>query len=147
MEESPNPNAPTPRQAARMRLPEDRHRAARVNRRTAAHGRLNTVAMPWIDFGEDLNAILAGSAIRNGNHFVVSGREYVLEGGGRLCPLVGEGFSQLGRGAYRALGCYNDLGITDLAEAQLDREIVREDEREAARAVWRALQEWRQGRR
>jgi hypothetical protein len=100
--------------------------------------------MPWVNFGEDLAAILAGRATRDGNRFVVNGREYVLEGTGRLCPIAGEGFYQLGRGAYRALGWYNDLGLTGVAEAQLDQQLVREHERETAREVWRALQAWRQ---
>ena len=91
------------------------------------HSVVNTVAMPWVDFGEDLEAILSGHAIRDGNRFVVNGREYLLEGGGRLCPTVGEGLYQLGRGAYRALGWYNALGLTGLAETQLDQQLVRED--------------------
>lgn len=147
MEEEPNPNLPTPRQAARMRLPEPRHRAARVGPRTRVHSVVNTVAMPWVDFGEDLEAILSGHAIRDGNRFVVNGREYLFEGGGRLCPTVGEGLYQLGRGAYRALGWYNALGLTGLAETQLDQQLVREDERDAARQIWLALQAWRQGQR
>lgn len=145
MEEEPNPNLPTPRQAARMRVPEPRHRAARVGRHTAAHGELNTVAMPWVNFGDDLEDILAGRASRDGNRFVVNSREYVLEGTGRLCPITGEGLYQLRRGGYRALGWYNALGLTAMAEAQLDQHMVLEEEREAARVVWRALQAWRQG--
>jgi hypothetical protein len=144
VEEEPNPNAPTARQAARMRIPESRHRAARVRQRAQPHGDVNTVAMPWVDFGKDLADILAGRATRNGNHFTVNGREYVLEGGGRLCPVSGVGFVQLGRAAYRALALYNDLGMTTAVEAQLDRDKIDETERERARDVWRALQAWRQ---
>jgi hypothetical protein len=146
VDEELNPNAPTPRQAARIRVPESRHRASRVGLRSQVHGDVNTVAMPWVDFGEDLAAILAGRAIRNGNHFLVNSREYVLEGEGRLCPIVGEGFIPLGRGSYRALGMYNEWGLTEFAEARVNRARIREDEREAARQVWRLLQEWRQER-
>jgi hypothetical protein len=140
--EEPNPNLPTERQAARMRVPEPRHRASRVGREARLHSEINTVAMPWVDFGQDLAAILAGLAIRNGNRFIVNGREYLLEGGGRLCPVSGEGLIQLGRGAYRALGWYNDLGMIAAAEEQLDRREIDEVERQRARVVWRALQSW-----
>jgi hypothetical protein len=144
VEEEPNPNLPTERQATRMRLPEPRHRASRVNRRSRTHGEVNTVVMPWVDCGDDLTAILSGDGVRDGNRFVVNGREYLLEGGGRLCPVSGSGFVQLGRGAYSALGWYNDLGVTVAVEAQLDLDGVYETERERAREVWRALQAWRQ---
>jgi hypothetical protein len=142
VEEERNPNLPTPRQAAILRQPDARHRAARVTRRSVAHGDINTVAMPWVDFGLDVAAILAGDCIRAGNHFIVNRREYVPEGGGRLCPVSGAGLIQLGRGGYQALGLYNDLGLTEAAETQLDLANVREEERAIARAVWRALQAW-----
>ena len=48
---------------------------------------------------------------------------------------------------YSALGWYNDLGLTQTVEAQLERDEVGEAEREHAREVWRALQAWRQGLR
>jgi hypothetical protein len=142
LEEEPNPNLPTPRQAARMRVPEQRHRAERVRRPVRSHGPVNTVAIPWVDFAADLAAILAGKAARQGNRFLVNRREYVLEGGGRLCPVSGDGLIQLGRGAYQALGLYNDLGVSEAAETQLDRAKVRGEERAMARSVWRALQAW-----
>ena len=127
-----------------MRVPEARHRASRVNRRSKPHGDLNTVAMPWVDFGQDLTAILAGACIRDGNRFVVNGRAYILEGDGRLIPITGEGLIPLGRDAYRALGQYNQTGLTEAAEAQLDLDQVHESERPVAREVWRAIQEWQQ---
>jgi hypothetical protein len=98
--------------------------------------------MPWVDFGQDLSAILAGDCIRHGNRFIVNEREYVLEGGGRLFPVSGAGLIQLGRGAYTALGRYNDLGVTEEVEAQLELDEVDEAERERAREVWRALRVW-----
>jgi hypothetical protein len=127
-----------------MRIPEARHRAARVGLRSQVHGDVNTVAMPWVDFGADLAAILSGRAIRNGNHFLINGREYLLEGEGRLCPIAGEGFIPLGRGAYRALGMYNTWGLTEFAEARVDRARILEGEREVARQLWRLLQDWQQ---
>jgi len=144
VEEEQNPNLPTPRQAAILRPPNRRHRASQVNRRWLPHGEINTVAMPWVDFGQDIVAILAGNGIRHGNRFVVNEREYVLEGGGRLFPVSGEGLIQLGRGAYIALGWYNDLGVTGAVEGQLQRNGVYEAERARARDVWRVLQAWRQ---
>ena len=64
--------------------------------------------MPRVDVMADVEAIRAGRAIRKGNRFVVNHRTYVLEPGGRLFPRDGDGFYQLGRGAYRALALYND---------------------------------------
>jgi hypothetical protein len=133
--EEPNPNAPTARQAARIRIPEARHRVAHAGERTYPHGDVNTVAMPWVDFGQDLADILAGGATRDGNRFDVNGRIYVLEGGGRLYPLSGEGLAQIGRGAYRALGMYNDWGLTEIAEVRLAQARIREDERAVARQI------------
>jgi len=146
VEEEPNPNLPTARQAARMRIPESRHRAARVGERSQPHGRVNTVALPWVDFGQDLADILAGHCTRDGNRFSVNGRVYILEGGGRLFPQSGEGLIPLGRGAYTALGLYNDFGMTTAVETQLDLAKIDEAERELAREVWRTLQAWRQRR-
>jgi hypothetical protein len=145
VEDEPNPNLPTARQAAIMRVPEARHRASRVNARTAPRY-VNTVAMPWVDFGQDRADILAGRCVRDGNRFRVNGREYMLEGGGRLFPIAGDGLYQLGRGAYRALGRYNEGGLTDAVETQLDQLNIRQEERQVARLIWRALQGWRQER-
>ena len=142
MEEEPNPNLPTARQAAILRPPSPRHRAERVRIRTYPHGDVNTVAMPWVDFDEDLSEIRAGRCGRDGNRFVVNGREYVMEGNGRLFPTSGDGLQQLGRGAYLALGWYNQLGVTAAVDAQLDLERVTEDERLRALAIWQILQEW-----
>lgn len=143
MSDDPNPNLPTPRQASRMRVPGSRHHATRVNSRLKARKAVNTVAMPWVDFGQDLAAILAGRSMRDGNVFRVNGREYVLEGDGRLIPVYGDGLYQLGRGAYRALGLYNSEGLMESVEAQLDRELILEDERRIARTVWLEIQAWR----
>ena len=86
LEEEPNPNLPTPRQAAILRPPSSRHRADRVRDVVNPHTRYNTVAMPWVDFDSDVAAIRAGRAVRDGNRFVVNGREYVLEGDGSSTP-------------------------------------------------------------
>ena len=69
-----------------------------------------------------------------------------MEGSGRLYPTSGEGLYQLGRGAYVALGWYNQAGLTAAAEAELDHNQIIESERERAREIWSALQEWRQRR-
>jgi len=100
--------------------------------------------MPWVDLGQDTADILSGRCVRHGNRFIVKGREYVLEGGGRLFPVSGTGLIQLGRGAYSALGWYNELGVTEAVEAQLERDGVSEVERGRARDVWQELQAWRQ---
>ncbi|MFN8637588.1 MAG: hypothetical protein U0893_27360 [Chloroflexota bacterium] len=143
MEDDPNPNAPTARQAAILRPPHARHRAERVSARSFPHGDVNTVAMPWVDFAEDLRLIRAGECVRDGNRFVVNGREYVMEGNGRLFPTSGDGFIQLTRKAYLALGWYNQFGVTSTVEARIVLERVTEDERRQARLIWQIVQEWR----
>jgi hypothetical protein len=147
VEDEPNPNLPTTRQAAILRPPSPRHRAERVRGAAYPHTRHNTVAMPWVDFDEDIAAIHAGEAVRDGNRFVVNGREYVLEGEGRLYPTSGAGLYRLGRGGYRALARYNESGITPDVEAQLDRDLILEEERVVARQIWLTLQEWRRRQR
>jgi len=99
--------------------------------------------MPWVDFDQDIAAIRARRCSRDGNRFIVDRREYVMEGSGRLYPTSGEALYQLGRGAYVALGWYNQAGLTASVETQLDHDQIIEDERERAREIWRALQEWR----
>jgi hypothetical protein len=144
LEHDPNLNAPTARQAAILRPPSARHRAERVNLRSQVHGDISTVAMPRVDFNEDLRLIRAGQCVRTGNRFVVNGREYVLEGNWRLFPMTGGGLYQLGRGAYTALGWYDQLGVMPAVDARLVLERVTEDERLRGLEVWRAIQEWRQ---
>ena len=65
---------------------------------------------------------------------------YGLEPSGTLFPITGEGFFQLSRGAYVALGVYRTHGLTERAEqivAKLHN--VGPIERSEALAVFRAV--------
>jgi hypothetical protein len=142
VEQDGNPNLPTARQGI-PRLPERRHYAERLNARSVRHTDNNTVIMPWVDVGADVQAIRDGLATRDGNTFVIRGRTYTLEPGRRLFPREGDGFYRLNRGAYRALALYNDLELRIDPDQMLDLEGVSEDDREIARHIKREIDEWR----
>ncbi|MDP8921524.1 MAG: hypothetical protein M3O34_01450 [Chloroflexota bacterium] len=145
VEQEPNPNAPTERQGI-PRGPDRRHYAERLTRRSQRHMAENTVIMPWVDVAADLGAIRAGLARRDGNRFVVNRRTYVLKPGGRLYPVEGAGLHRLSRGPYRALALYNDPELRMDPERMLDLEGVSEEDREVARRLKRAIDEWRLAR-
>ena len=120
-------------------MPASRHWAQTVTQRTVAKA-VTTVIEPWVDVAGDVAAINAGRAIRMGERFVVNGRRYQQEAIGTLYPIDGVGFHQLDRGAFRALGVYNEFGWTARAEEILDLRHTVPDARERARAVYELLQ-------
>lgn len=95
----------------------------------------------WVDMRADIDAINRGDATRDGNRFSINGRLYVSKGDGGSFPVSGPGVHQLGRGAFKALGVYNELGMTDAAERQLDLQGIGPDERAAAARAWLAARE------
>jgi hypothetical protein len=99
------------------------------------------VVESWVDLPADIDAINRGQATRNGNRFSINGREYVSKGDGGSYPVSGPGVHQLGRGAFKALGVYNELGMTHAAERQLDLQGIRPEEREDAARAWLAERE------
>lgn len=120
------------------RRPADRHYFNCINQKSPPKDR-NTVIMPWVDVARDVAAINRGEAIRQGDRYTVHGRVYGLEPSGTLFPIDGDGFVQLSRGAYAALGAFRTLGFT----AQTERIVARmhnvgPDERADAVAVIRA---------
>lgn len=145
VDDDANPNAPTRRQPL-PRVPEGRHRAELMNRRSVRRGNVNTVIMPWADVQQDVEDIRQGRAIRDGNTFTVNSRVYVLEPKGRLSPRRGDGFHQLSRAAYRALALYNDPGLGENVERMLDLEEISGDDRTIARRLVIAIREWRNRR-
>jgi hypothetical protein len=70
-----------------------------------------------------------------GNTVTVNGRTYGIEPTATLYPISGPGFVFLDRGSYIALGFYNELGVTDLAEIRMDQARITPQSRENARAV------------
>lgn len=103
----------------RLRQPDRRHHLRRVSRSSLPKGR-NTIILPWVDMPGDVRAINDGHGIRTGNTVAIHGQLYGIKPTAVLYPISGHGFMLLDRGAYKALGYYNDLGVTDLAEKELD---------------------------
>lgn len=123
-------------------LPLPRHRLSAVTQRTLTRA-VNSVIEPTVDAAADIAAINRGEAVRHGDRYTVNGRVYGVEEGGRAYPVAGPGIYQLGRGAFKALGIYNQFGLTDRSEAILDEMGIVPAERLAGREAWRA---GRQGR-
>lgn len=120
-----------------LRRPAERHWMSRVGPRTLAK-ESNTVIESRVDVGADLEAINAGRALRQGQDFIVNGRTYRAKGDGSCFPVSGPGLHVLNRGAFKALGVYNEMGLEPAAEAQLDRMSIRSDARAAAREAYEA---------
>ncbi|MEQ1572034.1 MAG: RHS repeat-associated core domain-containing protein, partial [Myxococcota bacterium] len=120
-----------------LRGPASRHKLSGVKQGTVAK-ELYTVIEPGIDVAGDVAAINQGFALRVGNNFHLNGRVYGSHDG-TLYPISGQGFHQLNRGAYQALGVLNKFGDTPKAQEILGRmHNVGPEEIEAASAAWRA---------
>jgi len=119
-----------------LREPAKRHQLSQVNQKTMAK-RLNTVIEPSVDISNDVSAINAGRATRQGNNFIINGRTYGTHDG-ILFPISGVGFHQLDRGAFKALGVYNQFGDTSRATEILDNMAISSEQRQAALRAWRA---------
>ena len=115
--------------------PHARHTATRVKQGTVAKN-LNTVIEPGVDVAGDVAAINAGKATRVKGNWVVNGRTYGVEEGGRLFPIEGSGFHQLSRGAFKALGVFNKFGNTPRAAEILSLMKATEADKAAALRVW-----------
>jgi hypothetical protein len=120
-------------------MPHPRHRLARVSQRSRAKS-VNTVIESRVDVAADIAAINHGEATRRGNEFEVNGRTYAVEPNGTSYPVSGDGVYVLDRAAYRALGVYNQFGLTDRARAILDLMGCSPPARAAAREAY--LAEW-----
>ena len=118
----------------------NRHILTRVRRSTRRKNR-NAVVDPTVDLQADIDVINSGRATRSGNLWDVSGRTYHVDATGHAWPVSGAGVYSLDRGAFLALGIYNELGLTEMAESLLDYEGVVETARAEARRVWQAGRE------
>ncbi|MBO9607258.1 MAG: RHS repeat-associated core domain-containing protein, partial [Paenibacillaceae bacterium] len=118
--------------------PSVRHYAAKVTQKTLAK-ESNTVIEPWVDVSADVTAINSGQVTRVGEQFTVNGRTYGFHDN-TLFPISGEGFHPLDRGAFKALGVYNNFGNSEKAKQILDNMGMGEEARNAALKVWEAIQ-------
>jgi hypothetical protein len=99
---------------------------------------LNSVIEPTVDVTADVGAINRGEALRRGDTYSINGRTYRLEPTGRLYPIAGSGIHPLSRDAFKALGVYNQFGLSPRAEEILDQMGKLPVDRAAARAAWHA---------
>ena len=120
-----------------LRRPNRRHFLRRVSPSNPPKHQ-NTVILPKVDVAVDVRAINAGRGVRHGNTVSIHGRLYEIKPTGLLYPISGDGFVQLNRGAYKALGYYNECGVTDLAEEKMDQARITPQSRELARHVLEA---------
>lgn len=93
-----------------------------------------------MDVAADIAAINRGEAERHGETYIIHGRRYGVEPGGRAYPIDGVGIHQLDRGAFKVLGVYNRFGLSANAEWLLDRMETGPAARDAARRAWQAGQ-------
>lgn len=117
----------------------DRHRIQHVRQRAPTRSTITSVVEPWVDMVADAMAINDGLAVREGNEFRVHGRVYgtkVARPGSRLYPVSGDGIHQLTRNEFKALGVYNDLGISPRVELIIARMGVSIAEQYRVRGLW-----------
>lgn len=117
----------------------DRHRIQHVRQRTPTRSAITSVVEPWVDMLADTKAINEGQAFREGNTLRIHGRTYGAKISGtksRLYPISGEGVHRLNRNEFKALGVYNDLGISPRVELIIARMGVSIAEQYRVRALW-----------
>lgn len=117
----------------------DRHRIQHVRQRTPTRSTITSVVEPWVDMVADTHAINEGRAVHDGNTYRVNGRTYGAKISGaksRLYPISGQGVHRLSRNEFKALGVYNDLGISPRVELILARMGISIAEQYRVRTLW-----------
>jgi hypothetical protein len=104
--------------------PVDRHTASKVKQNTVAKDK-NTVIGSKVPVADDVAAINRGEAkvgrtSGGETSYTINGRTYGAHDNGRLYPIEGNGFIELNRGEFKALGVYNELGTGPRSESILD---------------------------
>lgn len=127
-----------------VRPPAGRHYAQQVDQRTLARD-TNSVIEPRVDVKADIAAMKEGHAqmgrTASGEvSYTVNGRTYGVHPNGTLYPLRGDGIHTLDRGAFKALGVYNQFGNTPRAAQILDSMRIGPAERMNALDVWKTYQ-------
>ncbi len=124
-----------------VRPPAARHYAQQVDQRTLAKD-INSVIESRVDVKADIAAIRAGHA-RVGRtpggevSYTINGRTYGAHANGTLYPMQGDGIHVLDRGAFKALGVYNQVGNTPRAAQILDYMRIGTAERAKALDIWK----------
>ena len=123
-------------QTHQFKSPNSRHFYSRISQGTRVKD-LNTVIMPDVDVSSDVLAINSGKSIKVGDSYLVNNRIYRVHDG-TLYPVIGEGFYQLDRGAYNALGIYKKFGNTQRADEILFRMKMTDEAKNKALEVYQA---------
>jgi|LakMenEpi03Aug12_release.lakeMendotaPanAssembly.Ray.scaffolds.fasta_scaffold35622_2 hypothetical protein len=127
--------------AIEVKPPSNRHYIHKVRQNSLAKTR-NTVIEPSIPIKQDITDINTGKAIyqkdENGiDIYAINGRIYGVKPDGRSYPIEGQGFYQLNRSSYKALGVYNQFGQTICAENILDKMGTDSIDRQTALKIWK----------
>ncbi len=85
----------------------------------------------------DVRAINIGQAVRSDETLTINGRRYWIDQPNTLYPIDGDGFIPATRGVYKAIGVYNQYGLTVEAEDRLDRSLITAESRQEARRILR----------
>lgn len=128
----------TPTADQKLRAPARRHYLNKVDQGTLAKD-VNTVIEPRVNVAVDVAAINNGVATRIGGNFLINGRTYGVHNG-TLYPISGTGFYTLDRGAFKALGVYNQFGNTPRAAEILDKMGISDNTRQQALNAWQVGQ-------
>ena len=121
-----------------FKRPVSRHTLTSVNQKTVAKN-LNTVIEPGVDVAADVAAINKGLAQKIKDKFMINGRTYGMHDG-RLFPISGNGFHQLDRASFKALGVLNKFGNTTKANQIFNKMGLSDDAVNAALKAWEASQ-------
>jgi Pre-toxin TG len=118
------------------RSPASRHTLKGVKQSTVAKAS-NTVIEPGVDVASDVAAINSGKVPMVNGQFTVNGRTYGMHDG-TLYPISGTGFIPLTRGAFKALGIFNEFGNTARAAEILAKMGLDADDIAAGLNAWKA---------
>lgn len=119
--------------AKALKAPNVRHYIRKVGQDSTAKEK-NSVLESSVNVSRDVKEINEGKA-RKGNESGVMtwtlNRRTYGDHGGTLYPIRGDGVHELNRGAYRALGLYNDFKDTPRAREYMDKMKIPEADRKA----------------
>ncbi len=118
-----------------------RHFAEKVGSNQSINKEVNTIILPEAKKMalEDVKAINEGKARVEGNKYYINGRVYGVHNGS-LHPIEGEGFVNLNRGSFKALGILNKQGNTSEAYHQISKDpSITKSDLEKAQEIWNKI--------
>ncbi|GEN08211.1 hypothetical protein SAMN05443572_106364 [Myxococcus fulvus] len=123
-----------------LKKPADRHSIRKVHQKSYVRED-NSVVESRVNINRDVQDINEGKA-KKGNEsgvqtWTINRRTYGSHDG-TLYPMRGDGIHELNRGAFKALGIYNEMKDTPRAKEVLDKMKVPEADRKAALKAFKA---------